>query len=226
MATILIIEDEHGLARSIMDAMQFHGYATIHASNGTEGLRLAGEKTPDAIILDVMLPDIDGFEVCRSLRSLGVSVPILMLTARSDETDRVVGLEIGADDYITKPFSTRELVARVKAHLRRSVGVIGEDHEYHFGGIIADTKRCRLVKNGQSIQLTSTEAGLLEFLIQNRNKILTREEIMNHVQGYDYYPNSRTIDNHIMNLRHKIEEDPHKPEWILTVHRQGYRFVG
>lgn len=226
MTRVLVIEDELGLAQSIVDALQFHGYTALHAPTGVAGLSLAAEITPDAIILDIMLPDMDGFEVCRVLRSKDVNIPVLMLTARSDEVDRIIGLEIGADDYITKPFSTRELIARVKAHLRRASARGAEPDEFRFGQIRIDFPKHRAYRDGEELTLTSTEFSLLELLVRHNNEVITREEIMNRARGLDYYPNSRTVDNHIMNLRHKIEADPHKPAHILTVHGIGYKFVG
>lgn len=226
MPTILLIEDEQGLAQGIIDAFQFHNYTVLHAASGGEGIGLATERIPDAIILDLMLPDVDGFEVCRTLRAEGLNTLILMLTSRSDEVDRVVGLEIGADDYITKPFSMRELIARVKAHLRRTSVHEQKSIKFHFGNFRIDFQKFRAYKDDEELTLTSTEFSLLELLIEHKNEVVTREDIMNQVRGYEYYPNSRTVDNHIMNLRQKIESDPHKPEHILTVHGIGYKFVG
>ena len=226
METLLLIEDEQGLAQGIIDAFQYHGYTVVHATNGNEGLILARERRPNLMLLDVMLPDIDGFEVCRTLRASGVQAPIIMLTSRSDEVDRVVGLEIGADDYVTKPFSMRELIARVKAHLRRSEQEGNRAPEFCFGDVTVDLARYRVRKDGCDLQLTSTEFSLLELLIQRKNSVVTRDEIMDHCRGLEYFPNSRTVDNHIMNLRQKIEKDPHKPEHILTVHGIGYKFIG
>lgn len=226
MATILLIEDEEAMLTGLKDAFEHHGYLVHSAKDGERGLELAQEVSPDLILLDVMLPGMDGFDVCSQLRKRGVSVPILMLTARGEEVDKVVGLEIGADDYITKPFSTRELLARVKAHLRRSAQKAAKLTEYKFGDVTVDFTKFKAFKKGMSVDLTSTEFSLLQLLIEHRNEVVTREEILNKVWGYETYPDSRTVDSHILNLRQKLESDPHKPEYILTMHGMGYKFVG
>lgn len=226
MATILLIEDEESMVRALRDALEYHGYIVKTAQDGEAGLRLAEQEQPDLIVLDVMLPGMDGFDTCRLLRKRGISVPILMLTARVEEVDKVVGLEIGADDYITKPFSTRELVARVKAHLRRSTEKATGLVEYEFGDIKVDFSRFKAFKKGRPIDLTPTEFSLLQLLIKRRNDVVTREQILNEVWGYETYPDSRTVDNHVLNLRQKLEDNPRKPEFILTVHGLGYKFVG
>ena len=226
MSTILLIEDEEPMLIALRDAFEHHGYRIVTARDGETGLDLAARENPDLIVLDVMLPGMDGFDVCRTLRQRSVNIPILMLTARGEDVDKVVGLEIGADDYITKPFSTRELVARVKAHLRRSADRVNELTEYTFGDVRVDFAKFRVFKKEKRLDLTSTEIALLQFLIQRRDEVITREQILNKVWGYETYPNSRTVDNHIVNLRQKLESDPHKPEHILTVHGIGYKFVG
>lgn len=227
MQTILLIEDEEAMLRGLSDAFEHHGYIMKTARDGETGLQLARSENPDLIVLDVMLPGMDGFDVCRMLRKDGVNVPILMLTARAEEVDKVVGLELGADDYVTKPFSTRELVARVKALLRRSTELApGSIDEYVFGAINVDFVRSKASKDGKPIVLTSTEFSLLHFLIKNINEVVTREQILNQVWGYESYPNSRTVDNHILHLRQMLEPDPHNPEYILTIYGLGYKFVG
>ena len=226
MATILLIEDEEAMAKGLQDAFEHHGYMVKAARDGETGIQLVDKEQPDLIVLDVMLPGMDGFDVCRHLRKRGISVPILMLTARGEEVDKVVGLEIGADDYITKPFSTRELLARVKAHLRRTTDNVQTLEKYEFGDVNVDFTRFKAYKNGKPIDLTSTEFSLLQLLIKRRNEVVTREQILNEVWGYETYPDSRTVDNHILNLRQKLEANPHKPEYILTVHGLGYKFVG
>jgi DNA-binding response OmpR family regulator len=226
MAKILLIEDESALRRALQDALEYHGYSILVAENGETGLKIAEKDKPDLIILDVMLPGLDGFEVCIRLRSSGFSAPVLMLTARSEEVDRVVGLEIGADDYITKPFSTRELVARVKAHLRRSsndVSIIAG--RYTFRDVVVDFAGSAVIRKGVSIPLTSSELAILRLLVERKNEVVSREQIMNTVWGYESYPESRAVDMHILNLRHKLEADPQKPRHILTVHGLGYKFI-
>jgi DNA-binding response OmpR family regulator len=226
MPTILLIEDEEAMLRGLRDAFEHHGYHVVTAEDGEAGLELVEKEQPDLIVLDVMLPGMDGFDVCRELRKRGFSAPILILTARGEEVDKVVGLEIGADDYITKPFSTRELLARVKAHLRRSAEKTVKLSEYKFGDVKVDFAKLKAFKKGKPIDLTSTEFSLLQFLIEHRNEVVSREQILNKVWGYETYPDSRTVDSHILNLRQKLESDPHKPEFIITVHGLGYKFVG
>ena len=226
MATILLIEDEEAMAKGLQDAFEHHGYMVKTARDGETGIQLIEQEQPDLIVLDVMLPGMDGFDVCRHLRKRGISVPVLMLTARGEEVDKVVGLEIGADDYITKPFSTRELLARVKAHLRRTTDQFHALEAYEFGDVKVDFTKFKAYKNGKSIELTSTEFSLLQLLINRCNDVVTREQILNEVWGYETYPDSRIVDNHILNLRQKLEVNPHKPDHILTVHGLGYKFVG
>ena len=226
MPTILLVEDEEAMLKGLRDAFEHNGFTVLAAKDGETGLQLAEDHEPDIIILDVMLPRTDGFDVCRTLRKRGVAVPILMLTARGEEVDKVVGLEIGADDYITKPFSTRELLARVKAHLRRSTEKVTSLEQYEFGNVKLDFAAFKAFKNKKQIDLTSTEFSLLQVLIKHRNEVIPREKILNEVWGYEAYPSSRTVDNHILNLRQKLEDDPQKPEYILTVHGLGYKFAG
>jgi DNA-binding response OmpR family regulator len=227
MAKILLIEDEQALRISLQDAFEYHGYSVMVAADGETGLQLVESERPDLIILDVMLPGLDGFEVCFRLRAGGFTAPILMLTARSEEVDRVVGLEIGADDYIVKPFSTRELVARVKAHLRRASNVTSTSaNECTFGDVVVDFIGSVVQRGGKPIPLTATELTILRLLVDRRNEVVSRDEIMNLVWGYEFYPESRTVDTHILNLRHKLEAHPGKPRYILTVHGLGYKFAG
>ena len=226
MQKILLIEDEQAMVRALQDAFEHHGYSVKNAGDGETGLDLARSEHPDLILLDVMLPGQDGFEVCRRLRAGGCTAPILMLTARSEEVDRVVGLEIGADDYIVKPFSTRELLARVKAHLRRSAHAPPETARCEFGDVSVDFAGSVISRAGEPVELTSTELTILKLLVDRKNEVVSREQILNHVWGYETYPESRTVDTHILNLRHKLEGDPRKPRFILTVHGLGYKFVG
>jgi DNA-binding response OmpR family regulator len=226
MVKILLIEDEPALRISLKDAFEYHGYSVLVAADGETGLQLVESDKPDLIVLDVMLPGIDGFEVCLRLRASGFSAPVLMLTARSEEVDRVVGLEIGADDYIIKPFSTRELMARIKAHLRRSSNQVSAlTSQYTFGDVMVDFSGSTVVREGKEIALTSSELTILRLLIERKNEVVSREQIMNEVWGYESYPESRAVDMHILNLRHKIETDPKKPKHIHTVHGLGYKFV-
>lgn len=226
MSIVLIVEDDETMLKGLRDAFEHNGFSVLTAKDGESGLQISETGEPDIIILDVMLPRIDGFDVCRTLRKRGVTIPIIMLTARSEEIDKVVGLEIGADDYVTKPFSTRELLARVKAHLRRTTEKIISFERYEFGNVTLDFAAFKAFKNKQPIDLTSTEYSLMKVLIKHRNEVVPREKILNEVWGYDSYPSSRTVDNHILNLRQKLEDNPQKPEHIHTIHGLGYKFVG
>ena len=225
MPTILLVEDEYPMRVALEDAFRHYGYEVVSAADGEVGLRLIEETTPDLVILDVMLPHMDGFEVCRQLRQHGFMKPILMLTARSQEVDKVIGLELGADDYVTKPFGDRELLARVKALLRRASHEPSELVNYRFGTVDIDFTHFTGEKNGRSLRLTSTEFSLLHLLISQKGNVLTREELLNKVWGYEFFPQSRTVDNHILRLRQKLEDDPNHPRHILTVHGLGYKFV-
>lgn len=224
---ILIIEDEEDLIKGLKLNLSDEGYEVDFAPNGVEGLRKALEETPDLIILDIMLPEMDGLEVCRELRQKNVAIPIIMLTAKGEEIDKVVGLEIGADDYITKPFSIRELLARIKAHLRRA-----EREEkavpkvYSFGDVEIDFAHFKVRRRGKELDFTSIEMEILKYLIAHRGEVVTRDDLLDKIWGYDSYPTTRTIDNHILKLRKKIEEDPAHPQYILSVYGGGYRFVG
>ncbi|MBE0678650.1 MAG: response regulator transcription factor [Bacteroidales bacterium] len=227
MAKILLIEDEQALRRALKDAFEFNGYSVIMAEDGESGLKYAESERPDLVILDVMLPGIDGFEVCKRLRASGFSAPVLMLTARSEEIDRVVGLELGADDYIVKPFSTRELMARVKAHLRRSSNdVSASSSRVSFGNVAVDFAGSTVSRSGVPVTLTSTELTILRLLVERKNEVVSRDQIMNAVWGYESFPESRAVDTHILNLRHKLEIDSGKPKYIITVHGLGYKFNG
>ena len=225
MPTILLVEDEYSMRVALEDAFKHYGFDVVSASDGETGLRLVEETKPDLIILDVMLPRMDGFEVCKQARHRGFLKPILMLTARSQEVDKVIGLELGADDYVTKPFSDRELLARVKALLRRASQSAPEPEVYRFGSVVVDFTHFTSEKENKSIQLTSTEFSLLHYLVSQKGKVVTREDLLNKVWGYEFFPQSRTVDNHILRLRHKVEDDPNHPRHILTIHGLGYKFV-
>ena len=225
MALILVVEDEYSMRVALEDAFKHYGFEVASASDGETGLELVQEKNPDLVILDVMLPHMDGFEVCKQLRQQGFMRPILILTARSQEVDKVIGLELGADDYVTKPFGDRELLARVKALLRRSTYDSSGTGHCRFGKVDIDFHHLTVEKNGRSLRLTSTEFSLLHLLISQKGRVLTREELLNKVWGYEFFPESRTVDNHILRLRQKLEDEPNHPRHILTIHGQGYKFV-
>ncbi|HOE12742.1 MAG TPA: response regulator transcription factor [bacterium] len=224
MTRILIVEDEPDMRRGLEDNLQFEGYATVSTSNGLEGLRLARQDKFDLIILDLMLPGMDGLDLCRQLKREGSSTPIIMLTAKGSESDRVMGLEVGADDYITKPFSLRELLARVKAILRRS-GALSSLSEFQFDDIYLHFGRYEATKGGRPLQLSPREFEILRLLAEHRGEIVTRERFLEEVWGYESAPSTRTVDNHIAKLRQKIEADPDNPKYIITVHRMGYKFA-
>jgi two-component system alkaline phosphatase synthesis response regulator PhoP len=224
MAKILIVEDEESILMALEDNLKMEGYEVESAVNGEEGLSKAKERQFDLIILDIMLPRLDGFEVCKRLRQTGNMTPILMLTAKSQEIDKVLGLELGADDYVTKPFSPRELLARVKALMRRSQQVREGISEAAFGDIEVDFKRYEVNKRGRLVYLTALEFSLLHFLVQNQGQVLSRDTILDAVWGKDVYIQPRTVDKHIAELRKKIEDDSSSPKHIIGVRGVGYKF--
>ncbi len=225
-AKILIVEDEPNMVAGLRDNFEFEGYQVITARDGIEGLQRALDESPDLVVLDVMMPRMSGLEVCKQLRAKRASLPIIMLTARGQEVDKVVGLELGADDYVTKPFSIRELLARVKAILRRAAAG-PKNQEYHsFGDVEVDIRRCQVVKSGKLLDVSSKEFELLKYFISHSGEILSRDRLLEDVWGYDNFPTTRTVDTHLVRLRQKLEPDPEQPQYFLTVHGTGYRFVG
>ena len=222
---VLIIEDEPTLIIGLRDSCEYEGYDVVVATDGEEAIHKACDTTPDIILLDIMLPKMSGLDVCRNLRSRGVSAPIIMLTARSQEIDKVVGLEAGADDYVTKPFGLNELLARMRAHLRRATKRVADIDVYRFGDIELDFKRYRASKGGRELELTPREFKVLKCFILHREEVVTREQLLDEVWGYDNFPISRTVDNHIAKLRQKIEDVPTKPEYLITIHGVGYKFI-
>ena len=225
-AKILVVEDEPNMVAGLRDNFEFEGYTVITARDGVEGLQRALDESPDLVVLDVMMPRMSGLEVCKQLRAKRGSIPIIMLTARGQEVDKVVGLELGADDYVTKPFSIRELLARVKAVLRRTAAVPKEMDQHSFADIEVDLKRFRVLKAGKAIDLSSKEFELLKYFICHSGEILSRDRLLEDVWGYENYPTTRTVDTHLVRLRQKLEPDPEQPQYFLTVHGTGYRFVG
>ncbi len=224
-ARILLVEDEPNLRRTLTDLLRSDGYLVESSGDGVEGQELATKNPFDLIILDVMLPSRDGFEVCRRLRENGVNTPVLMLTARNELNNKVQGFKAGSDDYLTKPFETPELEARIEALLRRaSRGARNQLKSYDFDGIHVDFARSELTKNGKSTALGEREARLLRYLIERKGAILSRDELLQEVWGYKSIPLTRTVDVHIAWLRQKIEDDPKNPRHIVTVHGQGYCF--
>ena len=225
MVKVLIIEDEPNMVVGLKDSCEYEGYEVSVARDGKEGLQKALTEQVDVILLDVMLPLMSGIDVCRNLRARGIETPILMLTARSQEIDKVVGLEVGADDYVTKPFSIKELLARIRAHLRRAGKQIVELESFTFGDVELDFKKYAARKGGEALDLSAREFEILRYLVRHRGEIVTRDQLLDEVWGYDSTPVTRTVDNHIARLRQKIEPDPSAPQHIITVHRLGYRFI-
>jgi DNA-binding response OmpR family regulator len=225
-AKILLVEDEPALIETITYNLRREGYDVLHESDGERGLRAAQTQAPDLVMLDLMLPTMDGLEVCRQLRRTS-SVPILMLTARKSEVDKIVGLEMGADDYVTKPFSMRELMARVKAMLRRKIQTPSPDSQsttpQTIGEFTLDEARHEIRKRGEPLTLTLLEYNLLSYLLRNHGTTLSRDMLLERVWGYDYSGDTRTVDVHVRNLREKIEDDPASPRHLLTVRGIGYR---
>jgi two-component system alkaline phosphatase synthesis response regulator PhoP len=224
---ILIIEDEDPIRMALEDDFCLENYDVAVATNGIEGLSKAAEPDIDLIILDIMLPGLSGFEICKKLRSQGVKTPIIMLTAKGQEIDRVLGLEIGADDYVTKPFSPRELQARVKAVLRRMEAGLDDKKENVFrsGGLEVDFRQYICRKNGKEITLTIHEFNLIKYLMQNRGNVVKRNELLDEVWGKNVFVTPHTIDTHIANLRKKIEDDPADPRLIISIRGVGYKFI-
>ena len=224
MERILIIEDEESILMALEDDLKLEGYKVTGIEDGQQGLSMAKEGGYDLIILDIMLPKMNGFEVCKELRQAGVTIPILILSAKSQEIDKVLGLELGADDYVTKPFSPRELLARVKAILRRAKQTeLGSD-VYRFSDVEIDFKKYEAAKNGAPIYLTRLEFALLQFLIKHKSQALSRDTILDEVWGKEVYAYPRTVDTHIAHLRKKIEDDPANPSYLLGIRGIGYKF--
>jgi two-component system alkaline phosphatase synthesis response regulator PhoP len=224
MPRILIVDDEPHIVRGLEDNLRFEGYQTATATNGEDALAAAAREAPDLVLLDIMMPGLSGWDVCRALRGQGIDVPIIMLTARGEETDRIRGLELGADDYITKPFSLRELLARVRAVLRRP-GPRQKAEELAFGEARVRLRGRQAFRDGHEVILTRKEFDLLVYLLTHRGEVITRERLLDEVWGYERFPTTRTVDTHILRLRRKFEADPDHPAFILTVHGQGYKLA-
>ncbi len=224
--SILIVEDDEGIRVVVQDALISQGYHVVTAGNGKKGLELAIRLKPDLIILDVMLPLMNGFDICKTIRKEGITSPVMMLTVKDEEVDKVLGLELGADDYVTKPFSLKELTARVKALLRRVEDYQNEMSMYRFGDVELDFSKYESRKAGQYLDLTPLEFKILKLLITKKGKVVTRDEFLDKVWGVDNLAVShRTVDSHIAHIRKKIEDDPSNPLYIRSVHSIGYKFM-
>ncbi len=223
---ILIIEDEPAMVAGLRDNFEYEGYDVISAGDGVTGLERALADDPDLVVLDVMMPRMSGLDVCKQLKAKQPSVPIIMLTARGQEIDKVVGLELGADDYVTKPFSIRELMARVKAVLRRVSQQAPAPEVYRFNDIEVNIRGNEVRRAGTPVELSAKEFALLVYFISHPGETLSRDRLLDEVWGYDNYPSTRTVDTHIVHLRQKLEPIPEEPRFILTVHGSGYKFVG
>ena len=226
MEKVLIIEDDKTILMGLQDDLEFEGYQVSSAMDGKEGLKKALKDKFDLIILDILLPSLNGFEVCKKLRESGISTPILMLTAaKTEEMDKVMGLELGADDYVTKPIGSREMVARVKAILRRTIKKEEAPETYEFGDISIDFKSHEVTKTGNKLHMTALEFNLLKFFIEHKGEVLTRDDILDETWG-EAIVSPRTIDPHIVHLRQKLEDDPANPEHIVSIRGVGYKFNG
>ena len=226
MKRLLLIEDEPGLVLTLTDRLSREGYELESTADGESGVERATNEAFDLLLLDVMLPRMSGFDVCRELRKRGVLTPVIMLTARGQVTDKVAGLKLGADDYVTKPFEMAELLARIEAQLRRAPAGPHPSEGYAFGEVRIDFQRAEAMRRGAPIGLSAREFQLLRYFVEHRGATLSREELLNEVWGYNVMPSTRTVDVHVAWLRQKIEPNPRHPQFILTVHGMGYKFAG
>jgi DNA-binding response OmpR family regulator len=225
MTKVLVVEDDPGILRTVADNLKFEAYEVVTAMDGETAYTLQRSQRPDVIVLDLMLPRMSGLELCRRLRTEDVQVPVLMLTARGKEADRVLGLDLGADDYLCKPFSMPELMARIRALLRRTSSASDLPATLRFGEVDIDFRKHAARRLGKPVEMTRKEFALLRFLASREETVVTRDELLNKVWGFEAYPLTRTVDNHIASLRAKLEADPSRPAYIQTVHGVGYRFV-
>jgi len=223
--TILVIEDDPAISLGLTKNLKYEGYDVISSADGDEGLELAIDKQPDLIILDIMLPNLSGFEICKTLKRNEVDIPIIIISAKDQEIDKIMGLDLGADDYITKPFSVRELVARINAVLRRKKRYEKEMETFSFGPVEIDFAARTVMRDGRELELSPREFDLLSYFVRHPNEVMDRRQILNKVWGYDYYGTARTIDNFVTKLRQKIEPNANKPVHFVTARGIGYKFV-
>ena len=226
MYKILIIEDDRSILKAVEANLVGEGYEVETAMDGLTGLERASDPSQDLILLDLMLPKLPGEEICRRLRQNGITTPILFLTAKNEEEHRIAGFELGADDYVAKPFSIRELLGRIQAILRRAAGQKHLLAHYHFADVALDFVKMEARKGDQPVVLTTREFAILRLMVSNKGVVISRDRLLNEVWGYDAYPSTRTVDNQIVKLRQKLEDDPENPRFILTVRGTGYKFVG
>ena len=222
---ILVVEDDMSILIGLEDNLNLEGYTVITASNGYDGLKLASEEKIDLLLLDIMLPGINGYEICRKIKKEKADLPVIMLTARSSEMDKISGLDYGADDYITKPFSIPELLARIRAVLRRSKIKPHELGQYSFENVKLDFKNFQAFVNNQEIKLSNREFAIMEYFIHHEGEVIHRDELLDEVWGYDVMPTTRTVDNFILDLRKKLEENRSKPKHIISIRGIGYKFI-
>jgi DNA-binding response OmpR family regulator len=222
---ILIVEDEPNMSRGLKDNLEFEGYEVEIANNGAVGLQMILTNSYALIVMDVMMPEMSGLDVCKKVRERGMATPIILLTAKSEEIDKVLGLELGADDYITKPFSLRELLARIKAVLRRNVDVAKDIDQAKIGRLTLNFAAYTAEDANGTVKMSHKEYAILKYLYHRRNEIISRNDLLENVWGYEESPTTRTVDNFIVKLRHKVEDDPNNPKLILTVHGTGYTLI-
>lgn len=222
---ILVVEDDLSILIGLEDNLKLEDYEVITASNGYDGLKFASEKEIDLLLLDIMLPGVNGYEICRKIKKEKPGLPIIMLTARSSEIDKISGLDYGADDYITKPFSIPELLARIRAVLRRSGKKPGSLNQYSFGNVKLDFKNFQVFFEGREMKLSIKEFAIMEYFIHHEGEVIHRDELLDEVWGYDVTPTTRTVDNFVLDLRKKLEENPSNPKHIISMRGIGYKFV-
>ena len=226
MYKVLIIEDDRAILKAVEANLLGEGYEVETATDGMTGLERASDPSQDLILLDLMLPKMPGEEICRRLRQNGITTPILFLTAKNEEEHRIAGFELGADDYVAKPFSLRELLGRIQAILRRAAGQKHLLAHYHFADVALDFVKMEARKGDQPVVLTTREFAILRLMVSNKGVVISRDRLLNEVWGYDAYPSTRTVDNQIVKLRQKLEDEPENPRFILTIRGTGYKFVG
>lgn len=222
---VLVVEDEPQMQVILRDNLEYEGYEVVDAETGERGIDLAFRMLPDLLLLDIMLPGMNGYQVCQKIRNAGLSMPIIMITARNAEADRVAGLEIGADDFVGKPFSVREVVARVRAQLRRVHSADCESEQVKFGDITLDLRRQQVHRRSRRLEMSGREFELLRYFVVHRGELVSRDQLLSDVWGYNNMPLTRTVDNFVAKLRRKIEPDPQNPRYIVTMYGGGYRFL-